>query len=148
MEHPQEVIRMLFIAVILIFSIIIIINLMSEMESINIYRTNNLKYNVIATKILYSSDCYALEDSYTMDSETRHQVHAGILDASKFVKGRLDTCTGKGQSEITITYLDSKDSFSDSTICEGKWKDTRNVLVSIDKNGERKGGLAEIKVCV
>lgn len=148
MEHPQEVIRMLFIAIILIFSIVIIYNLMQDICATNEYKTLNLKYNVIASKILYSSECYALQDSYELDETKRYQVHAGILDSSKFEKGRLENCIGNGQSKVTFYYLDSKGgAFVDETSCEGE-DANRKMLVSIKDGSEFRPGLAEIKVCV
>ncbi len=108
MEHPQEVVRMLFVAIILVFNIVIIYNLMSDMEAVNEYRIANLKYNTIASKILYSSDCYALETEYLLDGQKRHQVHAGILDADKLRKNnRLISCLGNAKATSKITIINS-----------------------------------------
>lgn len=147
MEHLQEVIRMLVIAIILIFSIAMIFNLMSNMEATNEYRTNILKYNAVASKILYSSDCYALEQSYTSDGNTMHAVRAGILDSSKLVKGRLDACIDNGQSEVEIFNLDTERRFDDKTKCKGS-DITERMFTLIDNNGKLERGIARIKVCV
>lgn len=174
MEHPQEVIRMLFVALLLIFNIVIIYNFMNDLAVNNSYRIDNLKYNAIAARIIYSPDCYAAEVPYEMGG-TRYQVHAGILDKAKLNPGVLKNCIKDALYNIKIIELATKQELiTEYTPCinmleikgqknlySGTWctdqknynaeavcnKNLRKLLVIIKEGNNYKLGLAEIKVC-
>lgn len=147
MEHPQEVIRMLFIAIILVFNIVIVYNFMQEMDISFTWKANSLKFNSIAGRILYSPDCYALEEEYTLaDGTVRKQAHAGILDIAKLQNNnRLHGCINNAQYESAIT-CDGK-TYSEKTECKGKNYRTAKMLTLINDGTALKKGIATIKVC-
>lgn len=124
---------------------------MQDMEVRSTYRVNNLKYNAIAARILYSSDCYALENTYYLEDGTeRKQVRAGILDIEKLKdKNRLRKCVSSARYVSKIKDLEADKTYTRYPSCDNVWSMTHSGDRVSDKAAKNVfcDGYNEDKVC-
>jgi len=146
LEAPRVVVYTLYTSVIMIFGIVMISSFMTNICTVSEYRTANLDFNNIASRLLYSPDCFAVQESYT-DSEGNevYVTKPGVFDGDKLTEtGRLNKCVQYGGLwGIKITDLSGTHKFdlSRGDCSTLNWDRVEDFLVLLkDSSGELSEG--------
>ena len=91
-EHMHSIFYTLFTAIMIVFSIVVLTVLSSNMEATPRYNTFNLRYNNVVSRLLYSSKCLATMESYTGELGERYQVYPAMIDVAKTTAGTYRSC--------------------------------------------------------
>lgn len=146
MEELRAIIYVFYISVIIIIGIFLVRGLLTNVCVVAEDRASNLDYNALASRVVYSPECFAAEGQY-IDKDGNQRIFAdpGILDATKLSDSTIDNCikyTG-GDFELSIRDLDGAYYFKDSSACagdvgrSGDWERREDLLVQIkDTNGD------------
>lgn len=145
LEAPRVVVYTLYTSVIMIFGIVMINSFMTNICTVSEYRTANLDFNNIASRLIYSPDCFAVQESYTdLEGNKVYVTKPGVLDETKLDIGRLNKCVKYGGlwgleiielSDPTHPHL-SRGDCSDS-----EWTRTEDFLILLkDSSGELSEG--------
>lgn len=133
-------------AIFLIFGIFIIRAFSSNVCIVAQDKTFNLDFNSLASRTVYSPDCFALEKFY-QDGNKHYLVDAGTIDVSKVSGRRLESCISFNPEmyDISIKNLDTGEYLmGNSKTCTSKtkWRRSESFLVSIiDETGELRNGV-------
>ena len=82
MEAQRAIIYMIFVAILLTFAIVMIYNLMTQVDANLDFRIDHLERTSVAARLIYSPDCFALEE-VTPCEQDKYQVHPAVLDFDK-----------------------------------------------------------------
>jgi len=127
-ELIQRLANNIFYIVIIIFAIIVIMNVTSNMDIAYEYRLNNMEYNNYAARLLYSQDCLAYQGQYSTPEGLRYRVYPATVDVSKLDKRHIEHCLwGLDQHddyELAIGELNEDNSvnwrYGSANSCTGK----------------------------
>ncbi len=134
-EFPHSVWYTFVTCVLIIFSLIIIYSFMTSICPTIQYKMFNMKYNALASKLIYS-DCMAYEENYAGPLGDQRIVHAALLDINKIsgedaepniiscadlkstVRTTMEQGSGEGNIEQNFGIIVSKfnDDLSESVI--------------------------------
>ena len=70
-------------------SIILVYSFMTDIKVIANYKMENIKFNNMAARIMYSPDCFASSSTHSTELGTRKVTEAGVLEFNKINKGQI-----------------------------------------------------------
>lgn len=122
-EYLHALFYTIFTSIMMMFSIVVIIVLASNIDPEMEYNTFNLRYNSMVSRTLYSPKCFAMEQAYTNDlGKTVFQILPGVVDMNKVTGEYHKTCLeglNKGKNyDFAIAKLEVLQESSDSDATE------------------------------
>ena len=112
--EPTQPFPIVYMLGVIILDIAIILSAMTYLADINIqqhYDLTNLKYSVRAARLMNSPSCFAYEDNYTINGETKYQVVPGVIDLKKFTDATTNgipyECTEGEQINLELVEVGS-----------------------------------------
>lgn len=82
LESPRIIIYTLFVGILLLLGIFLMHGLTTNVCTVSNYKLANMDFNSIATKLVYSSECYAAVENYPSGNPSAVP-RPGLLDKSK-----------------------------------------------------------------
>lgn len=96
------IIYMIFVALLMTFAIVMIYNFITKVDAETEFRIHNLEQTAITARLIYSPDCFALEEQTCSGDE--YQVQPAVLDSSKITTDRVSQCLHDFTSRYNV-YL-------------------------------------------
>ncbi len=146
-EEPRVIVYTLYVSILLIIGIFMIKSLTGDVCTSSDVKILDLDFNAVASRVMYSPECFAKQSSYVEDDETKFFVEPGTLEREKITEYNLLTCVEypRGDFGVSIKGVGSTAPFftSEDTACSGSWDRKRSFLVLLqDESGGETNGIA------
>lgn len=153
MDELRAIIYVFYVSVIIIIGIFLIRGLLGNICVVAEDQSSNLDYNALASRVIYSPECFAAESQYTdKEGNTRMFAEPGILDMQKLSDATINDCIqyNGGDFELSVRDLDGNYYYKDSGACSGDvgsagdWERREDLLVQlVDGEGEVIDGIMQ-----
>lgn len=164
-EQPQVIVYVLFVIVLTIAGIYVAFTQLGGVDITFQFQDYASRLNTVATKLMFTPECYAIENSYYgKDGSQHYQVSSGIINWTRFNKTDIiDQKCLSSKAQVWVELKDISTSVTDTIwSCPGssctepspkersdstKWKrTTRSFLVLIQNETKIDKGVLTLQI--